>query len=115
MQDQKSEEERNRITWFEGYVDALEHRSVTAPEQKGVKYRCPCCGYKTLNERGGYDICAVCFWEDDGQDDEDADTVRGGPSACLSLTKALENYRNLGACEERFVETVRLPLPEEEV
>jgi hypothetical protein len=42
----------------------------------------------TLNERGGWEICAVCFWEDDGQDDHDADNVRGGPNGALSLTQA---------------------------
>jgi hypothetical protein len=31
---------------------------------------CPCCNYKTLEERGQYTICRVCFWEDDGNDDE---------------------------------------------
>lgn len=31
------------------------------------KYTCPCCGYKTLEEevRGSYEICPICFWEDD--------------------------------------------------
>jgi hypothetical protein len=52
-------------------------------------YICPCCGYRTLLERGAYDICQVCFWEDDGQDDHDADVVRGGPSYELSLTAAV--------------------------
>lgn len=23
--------------------------------------RCPCCGYHTLDERGAYSICDVCF------------------------------------------------------
>lgn len=27
---------------------------------------CPCCGYKTLPERGDYDLCPVCLWEDEG-------------------------------------------------
>lgn len=27
--------------------------------------QCPCCGYKTIKERGCYDICKVCYWEDD--------------------------------------------------
>lgn len=27
---------------------------------------CPCCGYKTLPGRGDYDICPVCWWEDEG-------------------------------------------------
>jgi Cysteine-rich CPCC len=27
--------------------------------------KCPCCNYKTLEERGIYDVCKICFWEDD--------------------------------------------------
>jgi hypothetical protein len=43
-------------------------------------YPCPCCGCWTLAHRSGYGICKVCFWEDDGQDDHDADDYRGGPN-----------------------------------
>ncbi|MDJ1491823.1 CPCC family cysteine-rich protein [Cytophagaceae bacterium DM2B3-1] len=32
-------------------------------------YACPCCQYKTLTSRGDYDICDMCSWEDDGNDD----------------------------------------------
>lgn len=56
-----------------------------------------------------FECCPVCYWEDDGQDDEDADVVRGGPNASLSLSEARENYRRYGACEERFRRNVRRP------
>lgn len=69
----------------------------------------------TLDERGGYEICPVCLWEDDGQDDHDADRVRGGPNGGLSLAQARRNYAALGACEERFRLHVRPPLPTETV
>lgn len=52
---------------------------------------CPCCGYVTLDELGHYDICEVCWWEDDGQDNDDADRVWGGPNTD-SLTKARVNF-----------------------
>jgi hypothetical protein len=55
----------------------------------------------------------VCFWEDDGQDDGDADENRGGPNGSLRLTEARANYLRLGACEEKMVENVRPPRPEE--
>ena len=29
-------------------------------------HACPCCGYRTLPERGAYDLCPVCWWEDEG-------------------------------------------------
>jgi hypothetical protein len=82
-----------------------------APE--GGPYQCPCCGYLTLAERGLYEICTVCFWEDDGQDDHDADRVRGGPNGRLSLTEARRNFHAMGACDERCAQFVREPLPHE--
>lgn len=42
------------------------------------RFTCPCCGYPTLDEKDSYDICLLCDWEDDGQDDLDADIIRGG-------------------------------------
>jgi Cysteine-rich CPCC len=68
---------------------------------------CPCCAHLTLGERGGFFICPVCYWEDDGQDDADADVVRGGPNGSLSLTQARSNYASLGACEQRLKYLVR--------
>lgn len=56
-------------------------------------HTCPGCGYPTLTERGGYEICSVCNWEDDNQDDKEADEIRGGPNSNLSLT---ENRLNIG-------------------
>lgn len=53
---------------------------------------CPCCGYPTLSGRGDYEICLICWWEDDGQDDVDADEVFGGPNGPYSLTQARRNF-----------------------
>jgi hypothetical protein len=53
---------------------------------------CPCCGHRTLSARAEFDICVECGWEDDGQDDHDADVVRGGPNGRLSLTQARSDY-----------------------
>ncbi|WP_318646704.1 CPCC family cysteine-rich protein [Variovorax sp. VRV01] len=80
---------------------------VVPTEKPGLP--CPCCRHITLAERGGYEICPVCFWEDDGQDDDDASVVRGGPNGSLSLAQARENFRSLGACDERSVQRVRKP------
>jgi hypothetical protein len=48
-------------------------------------YPCPCCGFVTLSERSVYEICPVCFWEDDGQDDQDADRVHLGRGVARSI------------------------------
>jgi tRNA threonylcarbamoyladenosine biosynthesis protein TsaE len=92
--------------WADDYADRLDRLSVVrGPE--GGPYACPCCGNLTLPERGGFDICPVCFWEDDGQDEADADVVRGGPNGMLSLTAARANYAAIGAAEQRVLPFVR--------
>jgi hypothetical protein len=35
-----------------------------------MHFQCPCCGYMTLDERGMFDICVVCFWEDDDPEEQ---------------------------------------------
>lgn len=70
--------------WFERYLALPD---VIAPETVDG-YTCPCCGHRTLGSRGNYEICPECDWEGDGQDDHDADLVRGGPNGRLSLTAA---------------------------
>jgi hypothetical protein len=79
----------------------------------GNKYRCPCCNYRTLDERGDDEICPVCFWEDDGQDNHDADIIRGGPNCALSLTQARKNFLQFKAADKRVVSNVRPPRPDE--
>lgn len=76
-------------------------------------YTCPCCYFRTLPERGGYDVCPVCRWEDDGQDDHDADDVRNGPNGALSLTAARSSFRRIGAVNDEARRQARPPRPEE--
>jgi Cysteine-rich CPCC len=78
-----------------------------------TSYHCPCCGYPTLASRGSFEVCAICYWEDDGQDSHDADRVRGGPNGSLSLTQAIRNFAVVGACEERMIDRVRQPTDQE--
>lgn len=100
--------------FFEETMKQMDRDSIFAEAQVGVRYKCPCCDYKTLESRGGYDICPVCFWEDDGQDDADANTNRFFGPNHISLTLARKNYRQFGACEKRVLKYVRPPLPEEQ-
>lgn len=69
------------------------------------KYTCPCCGYKTLDEEHEYDICPICFWQDDYLQFEDVDRCGGANN--VSLRQAQHNYLKFGACEERCLESVR--------
>lgn len=101
------DEHARRLAWFDEYSARLNAGPRDLP------LRCPCCGCKTLSERTAFEICEVCFWEDDGQDDGDADENRGGPNGALSLTEARANYLRFGACEAKMVENVRPARPEE--
>ena len=67
-------------------------------------FTCPGCGFPTLNERGGYDICDVCNWEDDGQDDKNADQILGGPNSNLSLT---QNRLDIGRKLQQLSDSLR--------
>ena len=115
MSDKKPTEEElaARHAWFEDYTRRLSEQSVVAGTRPDGLYPCPCCYCLTLGERGGFEICPVCFWEDDGQDEHDADVVRGGPNGSLSLTQGRMNYASFGASAKKDLEHVRPPTPQE--
>ena len=73
------------------------------------RHACPCCRALTLQDRGGFEICPICWWEDDGQDDADAEAIRGGPNGTLSLAQARANHLSFGVSDPRFVASVRKP------
>lgn len=73
---------------------------------------CPCCGYATLEVRGDYEICPICFWEDDGQDDADAEEEKGGPNR-HSLTDARRSFLRTGAAHVEDKRAVRAPSRED--
>lgn len=75
-------------------------------ERSEEGYPCPCCGHLTFGEPpGSYEICAVCFWEDD------AVQLRwpnwGGGANKPSLIEAQRTHAELGAMEGRFLPHVR--------
>lgn len=78
------------------------------------KYKCNCCGFYTLDEKPSntFQICPVCFWEDDGVQFDDPSYEGGANEVSLDLAK--KNFIKFGAVEERFKDNVRQPLSEEE-
>ena len=75
-------------------------------------FPCPCCGHLVFNESpGSYEICPVCFWEDDISQLRWPDS-RGGANR-PSLIQAQNNFRRWGAIETRLVACVRRPFPSE--
>ncbi|WP_124726562.1 CPCC family cysteine-rich protein [Staphylospora marina] len=75
-----------------------------------MAFPCPCCGFLTYEEEpdGTFDICPVCFWEDDPVQNRDPCFAEGANT--VSLNQARENFRLHGAIELRFVRCMRKPL-----
>lgn len=77
------------------------------------KYKCECCGYYTLKEKppNTYEICPVCFWEEDYVQNNDPEFSGGANDE--SLNQARKNYVSFGAVEKRLIKYVRKPIFEE--
>jgi hypothetical protein len=62
--------------------------------------RCPCCDHLSLKARGDYEICRICWWEDDGTND----VLRGSPFSPnhCTLLEGRRNYARYGVCETRL-------------
>jgi hypothetical protein len=74
-------------------------------------HTCPGCGFPSLTVRSEFSICIVCFWEDDGQDDN-ADSMLSnlfegvkisGPNGSLTLA---QNRINIGRILEANAELI---------
>lgn len=57
---------------------------------------CPACGYP-VHDRGNFDICQVCWWEDDGELTATLDDV-SGPNH-ITLREARHNFDEWGHCD----------------
>jgi len=81
---------------------------------KSEKFNCPCCKYKTLEEKstGTYYICAVCFWEDDAVQFYDPNYIGGANK--FSLKQSQKNFKKFGAVERRLIKFVRKVRSDEE-
>lgn len=90
---------RQRAEWFAAYTA---QKNVLAPVRDSP-YTCPCCGHPDLAERGVYEICGECGWEDDGQDDHDSAVIRGGPNGHMSLDAARAEYARTGGTAQAHV------------
>ena len=70
-------------------------------------FNCPCCDYPTLGERGGFEICRVCRWDDEFVDYTPPEEIIGGANGDYSMKEALENFAEYGQMyrpsDSRFV------------
>ena len=84
-------------TYLEQRLGALGHVVRVAGTVESLD-KCPCCGYRSLEEGRAYQVCRVCFWEDDGT--QDLDTI-SAPNH-MTLREARQNFERLGAVSESF-------------
>ena len=81
----------------------------------GERYKCKCCGYFTMKDEpldpakhpGTFEICPVCFWEDDSLQFLNPD-YSGGANA-VSLREAKQNFKKFRAAEKDMLKYVRPP------
>ena len=77
-----------------------------------TRFACPCCGFLTMTgPRGSYDICPVCFWEDDLI--QYLNPQCPGGANVMSLESARQNFAEFGASDRRHLQHVRPAHPEE--
>jgi hypothetical protein len=77
------------------------------------RHPCPCCGFLTLagEPPGTYELCPVCFWEDDGAQWENPDQTGSANRESLRIARA--NFRALRASSRSALPHVRRPRPYE--
>ena len=76
------------------------------------KYKCPCCGYFTFEKKErAYDICPVCFWEDDPEQFSNPTMSNGANHVSLAVARV--NYKHFNACDTEMKKYVRGPKKDE--
>ena len=69
-------------------------------------FTCPCCGYLVFDDMpGSYDICPICFWEDDIHQLYYPESP-SGPNH-QSLIESQVNFVQFGACNRETAKHVR--------
>ena len=71
-----------------------------------MKEPCPCCGHQVFEEKGRYEICPICYWEDDYVQSVNPDTEGANT---LTLREAQLHFMEFGACDRESIKHVRKP------
>lgn len=74
--------------------------------------QCDCCDYFTIPANNDYEICPVCFWEQDAWGISEPDEPSGANHG-LTLREGRNNFALLGACATGFKAKVITPAERE--
>ena len=64
---------------------------------------CPCCYYVVIAERDIYDICSVCYWEDEGIKWDSEIDLESVANHGLTLREARKNFIEFGARDQKWI------------
>jgi hypothetical protein len=84
---QKISEILKRREYFDMSFPPIERCDARRDISYSLSNSCPICGYMTLASRCDHDICGICFWQDDGQDNPEAEKNYIGPNDAHSINK----------------------------
>lgn len=90
-------------SYIECEVSKLFQKKIKVLGESESLYKCLCCNYHTLDLRGEYSICKVCYWEDDGTDDDE----KFSSVNRLTLKEAKTNFSQIGAIEQRLLNYIQ--------
>jgi hypothetical protein len=64
--------------------------------------KCACCEYYSLDNNRGYEICKVCFWEDDGTNELE----KYSNANHMTLNAARSNFEAIGVIDIKFISCI---------
>jgi hypothetical protein len=74
--------------------------------------QCDCCDYFTIPDGEDYEICSICFWQQDAFGISEPNEESGANHE-LTLVRGRKNFLTIGACCEEMLKNV-IPVQERE-
>ncbi|MFY0697560.1 MAG: hypothetical protein JXR11_06895 [Balneola sp.] len=75
----------------------------TISSTSSLKASCPCCHYIAIKERNIYEICPVCYWEDEGEKWDLELDIESGANHGLTLREGRKNFAEFGASDKKWI------------
>lgn len=93
-----------KLSYIEERIKNLYQIQISIYGKPTDLFPCPCCNYRTIYEQGNYQICKVCFWEDDGNNN-DSDFSSANH---MTLNEARVNFEKNGVISDKFLNFINV-------